>query len=390
MTFVSEEGALHERACEATGLSDFGDTAYLDGLRTLLKSLDEDAQLTPIGEFALRGMIIEALVARLRSEAGFAASGEGAAAAVDAPLVTIGLPRTGTTALHHLLSQDSRWQGLELWLTSAPKPRPPRNRWPDDPDFRACDDRMRALYERSPDMRAIHPMAADLVDECWHLLAQSFAHSSFEANAHVPGYSRWWANHDMRPAYHRHRRNLELIGSGAPDRQWLLKDATHLFALDAFIDVYPDARFIHTHRDPVRVIPSVCSLCWAARAPLNRGEDKASFGRSTLLLWERAILGALEVRRNQPAECFYDLGFDRFKRDPLAAIEGAYGHFGIELDPGARDTMKTFRAANPPEQHGAHRYTLEEWGLREGEIRERFAGYMRAFDIAEETAPTAA
>ena len=259
MSFAADEEAFHEAARRATGLEDFGDAEYLEGLRVLLDSLDGEARLNPQGQLATRGMIVEALAARLRSEDGWAAHPEHADFPIGAPLVIIGLPRTGTTALHQLLSQDSGFQGLELWLATAPKPRPPRATWPDDDDFQACDVRMRRIYERSPAMRAIHFMAADLVDECWHLLAQSFAHSGWQANADVPSYARWWAGHDMGPAYERHRRNLQLIGHSDPDRRWLLKDATHLFDLEAFLRVYPDARIVHTHRDPVKLIPSVCS-----------------------------------------------------------------------------------------------------------------------------------
>ena len=381
MSFVAEEEALHEAARTATGLDDFGDDTYLAGLRALLGSLDEDARLTPLGELAVRGMIVEALAGRLHSEAGFARMDEPDAAAVRAPLVILGLPRTGTTALHRLLARDPRLQSLELWLATTPKPRPRREAWPDDPEFRACDDRMRGLYERSPEMKAIHWMAADLPDECWHLLAQNFAHSSWQANAHVPGYARWWAAHDMRPAYHRHRRNLALIGSAEPERRWLLKDATHLFDLGAFLDVYPDACLVQTHRDPVPAIASVCSLCWAARGPIDRAQDRRAFGRATLELWERAVLGALAVRRERGEGNFHDVPFEAFAADPLGAARGIQERFGLAPDAASEAALAAWQAAHPRGEHGAHRYDLADWGLEAGEIRERFRPYTEAFDI---------
>ena len=154
--FVDSESELHEAARQATGLDDFGDDLYLEGLRALLHSLDTDARLTQIGESAIRGMIVGALEARLHSERGFAEHPSCASAPIERPLVIIGLARTGTSALHHLLSQDASLQGLDLWLAQTPKPRPAREQRGVDADFQACDARMRAIYERSPEMLAIH------------------------------------------------------------------------------------------------------------------------------------------------------------------------------------------------------------------------------------------
>ena len=380
-SFRDSEAAFHDAARETVGYDDFGDTAYLEGLRVLLGSLDDDSRLTPLGDLAIRGMLVDALKARLHSERGWAASPACRTVAIERPLVIIGLARTGTSALHHLLAQDSALQGLPLWLAHTPKPRSPRAEWKGDPDFCACDQRMRALYERSPSMRSIHYMAADQVDECWYLLSQSFAHSSWQANTRVSSYSEWWARHDMRPAYERHRRNLQLIGQREPERRWLLKDSTHLFDLGAFLSVYPDAMIVHTHRDPVSVIASTCSLCWASHEPLNEGADPASFGSETLALWERAINNTMAVRRGCDAAQFYDLQFRDFKRDPLAAVRDIYDYFGLPLSDAAATAMSRFQADNPPDKHGEHQYELATWSLSAGEIRERFRPYVERFDV---------
>jgi len=382
--FLESEEALHAAARDACGLEDFGDDAYLEGLRALLDSLDRDAGLNPIGELTLRGSIVEALEGRLFSERGWALHPECADTPIEKPLVIVGLPRTGTSALHQLLSQDPALQGLAYWLSTTPKPRPPRAAWPDDPQFRACDERLRLIYERSPDMKAIHFMRADVVDECWRLLSQSFAHSSWHAWADVTRYDRWWAQHDMRPAYARHRHNLQLIGHREPEKRWLLKDSTHLFDLGAFLDVYPDARVVQTHRDPVKSVASVCSLCWAARRPLNENPDPAAFGKATLELWLRGVLGALEARRGRDPKQFFDLPFGTFQADPLAAVQSIYAHFGIEYTEAADANIRRFRANNPLGKHGAHAYDLDTWRLDPDEIRERFQPYVETFAVPTE------
>jgi hypothetical protein len=384
-SFVAEEAQLHEAARKIAGLDDFGGDDYLEGLRALSGALDEEARLNDIGVMANQGTIVETLVGRLYSERGFKAFPESADYAVKAPLVIIGQPRTASTALHHLIARDPGLQSLELWLASRPQVRPPREAWPQMPEFVACDRQTRAMYERSPDMLSIHEIAADLPDECWHLLKQHFAHSGYEALCHVPSYSRWWADYDMRPAYRRHLRNIQLIGHTEPERRWFLKDATHLFHFDAFDETYPDARVVQTHRDPVKWLPSVCSLCWSGRASLNEGEDKVAFGRDTLNLWDRAVHRMMEARARQDASRFHDVHFLDAVLDPVAAIQEIYERFSLPYTDDADRAIRAFRADNPPGKHGSHSYTLDEFGLNAGEIRERFVDYIEAYGIRSET-----
>ncbi|MFK7898950.1 MAG: sulfotransferase [Myxococcota bacterium] len=391
---------LHERASAARGLSDFGEDDCRPALEVLCASLDEDASLTPVGEFAFQSMIIDALEARLLVERGWKENPEAAESEIRRPLFIIGLPRTGTTALHHLLSQDPNLQALEHWLQRTPKPRPPRADWNADSDFQAAAARVDLLFERSPEMRAIHEIEAHLPDECWNTFAQNFAHSSYEANADVHSYAKSWAQADMRPTYQRHRRTAQLLGLNEPSKRWLFKDATHLFSPEALLKIYPDAMIVQTHRDPVPVIASVLSLCSSSRAPLNTSFDAKAFGRSTLALWERGIYAMMDERERRaaqlsseraekgeraegqaapPAKQFYDLSFEQIVSDPLEAIRGIYAHFELEYSESADQNIARYRKENPKGKHGEHNYTLEEWGLDGEEIRERFQRYSDAY-----------
>ncbi len=365
----------HEVAAEARGLHDFGKDDYREALSVLCQSLDEDAHLNPVGEFAFEAMITDALKARLLCEAGWRAAPEASELEIERPIVIIGLPRTGTTALHHLMAQDPGIQALEHWLQRTPKPRPPRTAWQDDPDFLTSVARVDLMFARSPEMRAIHEIEADLPDECWNTFSQNFVHSSYEANADVTQYAAWWATCDMVPVYERHKRNVQLIGHREPKKRWLFKDATHLFGPEALLEVYPDALIVQTHRDPVPMIGSVCSLCWSARDALNEGTDAQEFGRSTLALWERSINTMMKAREGRDPKQFYDLPFGQFVQDPVAAIRDIHRYFDLEFTAEAESATQEFRAAHPKGKHGAHEYTLEEWGLDEDEVRERFRRY---------------
>ncbi len=274
---------MHASAAQARGLDDFGDPSYRAALEMLCRSLDEDASLTPIGEFALQAMIGDALQARLLCEAGHHQFPEARSHQVTRPLVIIGLPRTGTTALHHLIAQDPKIQALEHWLERAPKPRPSRDAWSSDEDFLASAERVRMIFDRSPEMKAIPRDRGTPSRRVLESLRAKFRAQFLRSECacaelrELVGELR----HDAGlPAAH--LRNVQLIGHREPEKRWLFKDATHLFDLDALLEVYPDACIIQTHRDPpVSLIPSVCSLCWTARGALNENMDQAGFGRST-------------------------------------------------------------------------------------------------------------
>ena len=147
----------------------------------------------------------------------------------------------------------------------------------------------------------------------------------------------------------------------------------------ALLDVYPEAMIIQTHRDPIPMIASVCSLCWSSRSSMNAGTDIREFGRSTLALWERSIYTMMDAREKADPAQFYDLPFDRFVRDPVAAIRDIHDHFGLDYTDEADAAIRRFREDNPKGKHGTHRYTLDEYGLDEDEVRERFQRYTDAF-----------
>ena len=175
---------------------------------------------------------------------------------------------------------------------------------------------------------AVHYMAADQVEECWQLLRQSMRSISFECLAHLPGYSSWLRGQDWTGAYRRHRRNLQLIGLPDRDRRWVLKNPSHLFALDALLRVYPDALVIQTHRDPRTAIASVCSLAAQATAGWSATFRGEVIGRDQLETWASGLDLFTGARaRHDPAR-FYDVVYDDFVADPLGTVAAVYGTSG--------------------------------------------------------------
>jgi len=364
--------ALIEKATSLTGLSDFGADDFSDGLAALHASFEADAGLTEAGEKAARGMLRGALVARLLSEAGFARYPSYARAEIGRPIFVTGLPRTGTTFLHRLLVADPGHQGLQLWLAEAPQPRPPRSSWPDNPAYQFIAAGIERHRVTHPEFGAVHEVGADQVEECWQLLRQSFRSVSYECLYHLPSYSSWLAGQDWLPPFTRHRRNLQLLGLNEAGKRWVLKNPSHLFALDALMTVYPDALVVVTHRPAHVAIASMCSLAAQASAGWSAAFTGEVIGRDQLETWSRGLSSFNAARSRYPAGQFYDVAYDDLVASPLEVVGKVYSAFRLSLPEEAAAAM---RALVPPAGSGggsAHRYTLADFGLTEAEVNERF------------------
>jgi Sulfotransferase family len=363
---------LHASASRRTGLTEFGADDYTDGLAVLLDSYAAEAGLTPLGAKAQRAFLRGALTARLSSEAAWRSHPEYTQVPIERPVFVTGLPRTGTTALHRLLTADPASQGLEMWLAQVPQPRPPRPTWPDNPVFQYIQAGFSRHHEEHPEFMGVHYMAADQVEECWQLLQQSMRSISFETLAHVPGYSAWLRGQDWTGAYLRHRNNLQVIGLHDAGRRWVLKNPSHLFALDALLAAYPDALVIQTHRSPRTAIASACSLAAHASAGWSPVFSGTVIGRSQLDLWARGLsLFTAQRARHDPAR-FHDVHYDDLVSDPVGTVEAIYGHFGLPLTGAAADAIGSLAASSRAGGESAHRYTLNEFGLTGEEVDERF------------------
>jgi len=224
-----------------------------------------------------------------------------------------------------------------------------------------------------PEFLGVHYTSADMVEECWRLLIQQLTSISFECLAHVPSYSRWLATGDWTAAYARHRRVLQLIGLNEPGKRWVLKNPSHLFALDALLATYPDALVIQTHRAPRTAIASTCSLSLASTEGWSTAFTPERIGGSQLDLWARGLAAFTEARaRHDPAR-FYDVDYDAFVADPLGTVAAVYAHFGLTLTPAAAAAMATLDAeSRTGARRPSHRYALADFGLTPEQVDERF------------------
>ena len=364
---------LHESAMRTTGLDDFGDDAYLEPLGVLLDSYANEAGLTELGSKMFRYFLKGALIARLMSEASWRATPSYADVEITRPIFVTGLPRTGTTALHRLLAADPAHQGLEMWLTEFPQPRPPREQWASNPVYQQIDAGIAQHHVENPEFMGLHYLDAGEVEECWQLLRQSIMSISYESLAYVPTYSRWLAEQDWTPAYARHRRNLQMIGSNDRGKRWVLKNPSHLFALDALMAVYPDALVIQTHRAPETIIASMCSLAEHATPGWSTVFVGDTIGRTQLDLWSRGLHQFSQARAQYDEAQFLDVDFDDLRADPLGTVERVYAALGTEISGEARAAMVALDAESASgARRPQHRYALSDYGFTEAEVAAAF------------------
>jgi hypothetical protein len=372
--FLSQDARLHEETMAATGLSDFGDPVYREGLRQLLAARDVSGIDYPHDGETILGPIRQTLATRLVTLERIKQAGP--LPPVTAPIFVLGLPRTGTTAMQRLLRADPQHQGLEYWLGEKPKPRPPRADWATDPDFIACRDGVTAMAEAAPMVLKLHPMAADEGEECRLVMEQSFGHSSFSLVAPLRPYQDWLFAADLTPHYQHFKHVLGLIGANDPGQTWVLKCPHHAPQVESLLSAFPDARIILMHRPVEELIPSVARLADAFLALVEGpGVDmpaRAALITENLDLTLRRLLAA---RKGHQAQVF-DLTIERFVVDPLAAVETAYAHFGIAMDEDRRAALTAWVAANHGAGHGAPASGPLPYGLNRDALRERFHYYQ--------------
>ncbi len=364
---------LHAAASRMTGLHDFGPDEYQEPLRVLLDSLERSAGLTGVGNTMHRSFVRGALGARLMSEDAFAKHPEHADVAVERPIFVTGIQRSGTTALQRLLHADPSAQGLEMWLTQVPQPRPPRDTWDDDPVYAMLKQGFEQHHAENPEMAGLHYITADTVEECWQLLRQSLTTAAYPALTHVPEYAAWLRAADWTPAYARYKQNLQLIGLNDPGKRWVLKNPSHLEALDAMMKVFPDALVVQTHRDPVVAVGSACSLA----ATTSRGWSTVFQGERLgadvldLLVTEARIFA--EARAGYDPAQFIDVEYDDLVGDPVGIVRRIYTDFDLPWDDTVEDAVRAEHAASRAGPRAPrHEYSLADYGLTEDEVRAAF------------------
>lgn len=361
------------------------------GLRMLIDSCEQEADLSLFGRVSLRWDILRLLGNALRLERAEADSPAIVRGAIEAPIFITGLPRSGTTFLHTLLAQDPGNMTPLSWQTMQPYP-DRRDRLRDHRVARA-ERELRAFRYLSPDVDGLHPLAATTPQECCEITAHVFESLRFDTTFWTPSYLSWLEKRGHAAAFRFHKRFLQhlqiqsgqiqggQVQSGQTEgrRRWVLKCPDHVFTLDAILASYPDARFVFVHRHPAAVLASVAQLTVALRAPFTRRIDKFAIGAQVSQRWLQGADAILDAAAALPAKRVLHLHHREVTAEPLVALDRLYRHFDLPFEAPARARITAFVAARPQGGYGANRYDPAEFGLDLGRLNERFERYIRAF-----------
>jgi hypothetical protein len=370
---------LLDEAVEQTGLSDFGAGDFREGLTVLLDSLERDGDLSPDTDAAVGGDLRRRLVNRLEVEAWYAEHPEVDDVAVRGPVDINGLPRTGTTALADMLSLDPQFRCLRGWEQAKPCPPPTSAGEADDPrrlEFAKGREKM------SPEHQAMHIFEIDATMEDTEVLGMAF-HGQ-QMTLPVPGYRTWWRGADLTETFRYHRRVVKLLGSRRPPDLWLFKAPHHKFHLEALAGAYPDVRFIMTHRDPGKVVPSYASIVSSILPAPDGRRDLHALGREISEHLREGMEHAIEERARIGEDRFLDVHHRDLVADPKGTIRAVYEWLGLELTPSVETSIFDWQEANRMGSQGTHRYTAEQYGLTTDRIRSDYDFYIRRFDVALE------
>jgi hypothetical protein len=377
-----------EQAAEQTGLRDLGDDSWMEGLARLVDALQNEAALNDLGAALVGGEIVGYLGDRMRILAHRKAHPEIVGVDIVPPIVIVGQGRTGTTILHELLAQDPAARVPLTWEVDHPVPPPETATYETDPRIAEVDATLDGVDLVLPGFRSMHPMGAQLPQECVRITSSDFRSMIFPTQYRVPSYASWLLHEaDMAPAYRWHRMYLEHLQSRHPARRWVLKSPGHVWALDALTAEYPNALLVQTHRDPLRILASLSSL--VARLRSLASDDStipgaaADFADNILEGLDRSVTAREDG--TVPADRVVDVQFREFMADPFATIRTIYSRLGLELDDVAEQRMRTFHAAHPQDKHGSHTYSFADTGLDEGALRERARRYQEYFDVPSES-----
>ena len=369
-----------------SGLSDVGGDDFLEPFRIFVGALDTEAKLHALGRLIARSDLSNWLENRLQLGDWRTRRPGIRDEAIVGPLFITGLPRSGTSILHELLAQDSAQRAPLHFEVRHPCP-PAAGSDPADDRVERAERQVQLWNQIVPEYRVMHELGARLPVECIQITAHSFRSEELMGRHQVPSYAAWYRGCDLTPAYRFHRQLLQHLQHGSPARRWVLKAPSHLPALPTLFGVYPDARVVVTHRDPLKILPSVASILYSTAYVRSDAVDPGA-----MLGWFtgetcRALLDGMTAFRASgavDARQLFDLRYAELVARPLETIAALYDHFGLRLSAEAEGRMRDYLAAKPKGKHGAHRYDFAATGFVYDAERERFRAYQEQYGVSAE------
>jgi hypothetical protein len=367
---VASHEDLIAAAKAQAGLDDFGDDSFREGLEILVQSLRDEARLNAVGEAVIYPRLIAHLVNRLQVEDWYRRHPEIDEVPIVAPLIGLSLPRTGSTVLSFLLSQDPNIRYLRQWESSQPCP-PPST-------VEGLDPRIEQAMAENEHVGTKDHVPSDVNGpmECLDLMALDFKTQMYHAFARMPTYTAWVTDADLTPTYLYERRVLKLLQWGESPRPWRLKTPAHMLWVDYLVRAFPDARFVMTHRDPTDVILSVADVYADIAKGFTDDLDLKYIGRLNAEQWSTGIDRVIKFRDNGGNDRFYDIDFRAMREDPIGEVRGLYDWLDQPLTDEFESRMRRWWEENAANREPSTHSDPATYGLDLERIRPLFAEYV--------------
>jgi len=390
--FPLDAATLLARAEAAMGAPDAEHDRIAPNLAALLESVHLEARLSQTGRELTSELIETLLCHRISAQDWVRRHPEVLDEKIEAPVFLTGLPRSGTTYFQYLFDRDTRFRLIRTWEANNPAPPPSTDPASVQARIEAqveIDQRRTGIVENFAAMHLSDPTGSD---ECHMFLSQSFGAVGFHNFLNVPSFfDHVMDRADLVTTYEIHKRQLQLLQwNTQPKKRWALKYPNHTMAMDALLAVYPDARLVMTHRDPVQVLGSISNLTHALRDPRMEGNDPHEVGRQMFDFIARHIDRVLDFAAGPDADKVIHVDYYRLLDDPMAEMEQVHAALGIDTPDEVRAAVTSWRAENPKGKRGANPYALEKFGLDRDEVEERFRPYRERFGVPHEAEALAA
>ena len=367
-------------ACEQTELNDFGEGIFLEGLQKMIESINQEANLIDVGNDAQAQRIIGLLINRLRFEDDLKKYSEILDHKIISPIVIVGLPRTGSTMTHRMLAADENHTAMLWWEGRYPSMLPNEKRGHPIDRMNLGKAEVEAVVAASPDALKIHPWDYKGADEEILLLEHNFMSTVPESFMRLPTYSAWIEEQNHKVAYQDLKKWIQYLqwqNPGREEKRWVLKSPHHLGFIDKLIEVFPDAQIIQTHRDPIKTVPSFCSMCANLFEPLAIDFDKKFIGAHWGKKLSRALNHCMEVSKIHK-DNFLDLKFENMIKDPIDEMKKIYEFIGEPFGERTELAIQAWQEENKHEM-GAHKYELADYDLTKEFITENFKDYKARY-----------
>jgi hypothetical protein len=381
--------AVLTTAVDGAGLDDFGPDDFRARLGLWLDEIDGDRDRTALGRLTFFRDCVRYAVNRLRIHHTLTRHPEIRDVEIVAPIIVVGLPRSGTTHLVNLLAADTRLRSLPLWESYEPVPDPDELPGPNgvDPRYRRAEEQWQAMEAMLPHMSAMHPMRPDHIHEELELQLPDFSSYQLEWVARAPHWRDCYLDHDQTPHYAYLKSVLQILQwqQKQPGERWVLKSPQHLEQLRPLLSTFPDATLVFTHRDPVSVVQSAATMMtYAARVSYRTPEPDFYLSYWTGRI-RRLLQSSLRDSPAVPAQKRADVLFHMFMADELATVERIYETAALTMTDTARAQMVKYLSDHPRDKEGQMIYDLRtDFGVEPDEVRSHFGFYQDVWPLPEE------